>query len=278
MYQHPGDNYQPQHPHLEFEHSESVWSSIKSAAGIVGGAVSRGAERVSSAASRAKKSVKRKIFRAGLSKEDRAKMDAEDPDKVDEAISNAQKKKGNKSDDEDGSDEEEEEAYWSDEEEDYMSDEYTPMHPHLQGDFEPSAWPGRKKKKGGGKITKKKAIKLISKTALVNDFLKSYNDDMKKKDAKTKKLFAQKYKKWEAISSSNASIPAIIKQFNNNTKYGKKYGFNWVPRKIPFYSPKSDLAKSIYTVLKGIENYGKIPGGKADKLWDEVYKILDSVK
>lgn len=127
MYQHPDDNYQPQHPHLEFEHSESVWSSIKSAVGQVGGAVSRGAKRVSSAASRAKKSVKRKIFRAGLSKEDRAKMDAEDPKEVDEAISNAQKKKGNKSDDEDDSDEEEEE--------DYMSDEYTPMHPHLQGDF-----------------------------------------------------------------------------------------------------------------------------------------------
>ena len=282
MYQHPDDNYQPQHPHLqfEFEHSEGIWSSIKSAAGKVGGAVSRGAKKVGSAASRAKKSVKRSIFRAGLSKADRAKMDEvdPDPDEVDAAISKAQKKKGNKSDDD--SDEEEEEAYWSDEEEDeaYTSDEYKPMHPHLQGDFffEPSEW-GRKKK-GSGKISKKKAIKLISKTALVNDFLKSYSDDMEKNDAKTKKLFAQKYKKWKAISSSNASIPAIIKQFNNNTKYGKEYGFNWVPRKIPFYSPKTDLAKSIYTVLKGVKNYGKISGGKADKLWKEVYDILDKIK
>ena len=39
MYQHPDDDYQPQHPHLQFEHSEGIWSSIKSAAGKVGGAV-----------------------------------------------------------------------------------------------------------------------------------------------------------------------------------------------------------------------------------------------
>ena len=107
MYKHPDDNYQPQHPHLQFEHSESVWSSIKSAAGKVGGAVTRGAKKVGAAASRAKRAAKRKIFRAGLRKEARREMDAADRDEVDKAISEAQKKKGNKSDDEDDSDEEE---------------------------------------------------------------------------------------------------------------------------------------------------------------------------
>jgi len=121
MYQHSDDNYQPQHPHLQFEHSEGIWSSIKSAAGKVGGAVSRGAKKVGAAAGRAKRAAKRKIFRAGLSKADRKKFDAEDPDKVDREIEKAQKK-GNDSDDDDDDDEEEA----------YMSDEYTPMHPHLQ--------------------------------------------------------------------------------------------------------------------------------------------------
>ena len=61
--------------------------------------------------------------------------------------------------------------------------------------------------------------------------------------------FDGKYKRFEGISSSNAFVPAIIQQFGK-TKYGKKYGFNWNPRKVPFYSPEKDLAKCIYTVLK----------------------------
>jgi len=121
MYQHPDDNYQPQHPHLQFEHSEGIWSSIKSAAGKVGGAIASAGKKVGAAAGRAKRAAKRKIFRAGLSKKDRETFDAEDPDKVDREISKAQEK-GNDSDDEADSDEEEA----------YMSDEYTPMHPHLQ--------------------------------------------------------------------------------------------------------------------------------------------------
>ena len=59
MYQHPDEDYQPQHPHLQFEHSEGIWSNIKSAAGKVGGAVVKAGRKVSSAASRAKKRLKK---------------------------------------------------------------------------------------------------------------------------------------------------------------------------------------------------------------------------
>lgn len=162
MYQHPDDNYQPQHPHLEFEHSESVWSSIKSAVGKVGGAAKRAAEKVGDAAREAKRRTTKGIAKRVLRREDYERWKEYEKGgnggHNDEHSPQKTKDREGKKSDEDDSDEEEEEAYMSDdysdeEGEEMVDEEYTPMHPHLQGDFEPSAWGRKKKGKGGGKIS-----------------------------------------------------------------------------------------------------------------------------
>ena len=290
MYQHPDDNYQPQHPHLqfEFEHSEGIWSSIKSAAGKVGGAVSRGAKKVGAAAGRAKRAAKRKIFRAGLSKEDKKKFDAEDPDKVDKEISKAQKK-GNDSDDDDSGDEEEEEAYWSDDDsdeegEEMVDEEYKPMHPHLQGDFffEPSAWPGRRKKKGSGKISKKSAIKKVAKSELVRVWYAMYDEQANSKyveqGGKVKRVFIDGgkdrlmsmkdyYQKCEGIAMSNAYFPVICEKYLSMK--GAKFDRNSTGSSFAKSGRRKKLATAIVETLTKPEYKGGTAG--VDKKLPEKY-------
>ena len=233
MYKHPDDNYQPQHPHLEFEHSEI---SLKD----IGSSILSGAKRVKRAASRAKRAVKDAIILRSFSK--KGSKDRKELKKV-------LKKKAEEEDaEEDGK--EEEEAYMSDE-------EYEPQHPHLQFEHSEAGFFSRKKK-----FNKKRAIAAVAKTDLVRVWLATYNEMANSKLIKVKGKFKRvmiqgrenamndfrdEYQKSEGIAMSNAYFPVICE--NYLSMKGAKFDRNASGSRGSKKANKKKLAKAIVDTL-----------------------------